>query len=233
MELENNLFLHEEILLLALKDDQGTIASGTMYNFAVGGAIIAELLLDQRITVDESKRKRVSVINPEPLNNSLIDEWLMKMSSAKRRKSLQDWVSKIADTKDLKHRIAVQLCQLGILRMDEEKILLLFTRRIYPEIDPGPEQEIIDRLYKAIFTDTQEIDARTVVLLSLAKNANILPVIFNKKELRKRKKRIDQVVNGEITGKATKEAIEAMESAVFVACILPAVMTATISASSH
>jgi Golgi phosphoprotein 3 len=234
MEYTDELHLYEEIMLLALKDEEGTIASGTMYNFAVGGAVVAELLLSQRIAVDSSKRKQlVSVINLEPLNDTLTDEWLVKMSSAKRRKALQDWVSRIANTKDLKHRIAIQLCQRGILKMDEESILLLFTRRIYPEINPEPEQKIISRLYNSIFTDTHEIDARTVVLLSLAKSANILPIIFGKREIKQRKQRIEQVVNGEIAGRATKEAIDAMQAAVMVACIMPAIMTTTIASTSH
>ena len=232
MQYTDNLFLYEEIMLLALKDEEGTIASGTMYNYAVGGAIIAELLLSQSIAVYQSKKKKlVSVINPELLNDSLIDEWLMKISSAKRRKTLQDWVSRVANTKDLKHRIALQLCQRGILKMDEKTILLLFTQRIYPEINPEPEREIINRLHNTIFTDTDDIDARTIVLLSLAKSANILPVIFGKKEIKQRKKRIEQIVNGDIAGKATKEAIEAMEAAVMVACIMPAIMMTTMNAS--
>ena len=234
MEYVDKLFLYEEIMLLALKDEEGTIASGTVYNYAVGGAVIAELLLSRRIAVDQSKRKKlVSVINPELLNDSLIDEWLIKMSSAKRRKTFQDWVTRIADTKDLKHRIAIQLCQRGILRMDEEKILLLFTRRIYPEINPDPEREIIGRLRNAIFTDTDDVAARTVVLLSLAKSANILPVIFGKKEIKQRKQRIEQIVNGEITGKVTKEAIDAMQTAVMVACIMPAIIIAATTSSTH
>jgi Golgi phosphoprotein 3 len=232
MQYTDDLFLYEEIMLLALKDEEGTIASGSMYNYAVGGAIIAELLLSQRITVDQSKRKKlISVASPELLNDSLIDEWLMKMSSSKRRKTVQDWVSRIANTRDLKHRVAIQLCQRGILKMDEGKILILFTRRIYPEINPEPERLIIDRLYNAIFTDTNDIDARTIVLLSLAKSANILPFIFGKKEIKQRKKRIEQIVNGDIAGKATKEAIDAMQAAVMVACIMPAIMMTTINAS--
>ena len=234
MQYSDDLFLYEEIMLLALKDEEGTIACGSLYNYAVGGAVIAELLLAQRIAVDSSKRRKlISVVNPEPLHDPLIDEWVMKMSSAKRRKTLQDWVSRIANTKELKHRIAIQLCQRGILKMDEETILLLFTRRIYPEINPQPEHEIIDRLHNTIFTDTDDIDARTVVLLSLAKSANILPIIFGKREIKQRKQRITQVVNGDIAGKATKEAIDAMEAAVMVACIMPTIMMTTMASISH
>jgi hypothetical protein len=67
----------------------------------------------------------------------------------------------------------------------------------------------------------------------LAKSANILPVVFGKKEIKQRKKRIEQIVNGEISGKVTKEAIDAMQTAVMVACIMPAIIIAATSASTH
>ena len=40
-----SLFLHEEILLMVLKDKEGTMISGVMYSQAIAGAILAELLL--------------------------------------------------------------------------------------------------------------------------------------------------------------------------------------------
>ena len=52
----HQLFLHEEILLLALGDDKGTIIAGPMYVHAMGGAILAELFLSKRITVEAGKK---------------------------------------------------------------------------------------------------------------------------------------------------------------------------------
>ena len=86
---------------------------------------------------------------------------------------------------------------------------------------------MIERLRKAIFSDIGEVDPRTVVLLSLAKSADLLKLVFDKKQLKGRKTRIEQVVNGEMTGKATQEAIQAMQAAVMVACIMPAIMVST------
>jgi hypothetical protein len=45
--------------------------------------------------------------------------------------------------------------------------------------------------------------------------------------LKARKTRIEQIINGEMTGKAAQEAIQAMQAAVMVACIMPAIMTTT------
>jgi len=125
--------------------------------------------------------------------------------------------------------VAQQLCRRGILRAAEDKVLLIFTRKIYPEVNPEPERKLIERLRQAIFTESRDVDPRTVVLVSLANNTGLLKAVFDNKKLKGRKARIEEIINGEITGKAAKEAIEAMQAAVMVACIMPAIMTTTIS----
>ena len=228
MTTQNNLYLHEEIMLLALRDEEGTIASGTMYQYAIGAAVLAELLLSQRITVDQSgKRKLVDLASSAFVGEPLLDHCLEKITTAKRRAALQTWVSRFASVKNLKHRVARQLCERGILRADEDKVLLLFTRKIYPEVNPEPERELIERVRQAIFTDACDVNPRTVVLVSLAKSAGLLKVVFDKKMLKARKARIEQIVNGEITGKAAQQAIQAMQAAVMVAVMMPAIMTTT------
>jgi len=218
------LYLYEEIMLLALRDEEGTIASGTRYEYATGGAILAELLLNQRIHIEHGRKKpRVHLLDSAPTGDSLLDECLETISAAKKTKSLEDWVSRFAGIKNLRHRIARQLCNAGILRADEKKVLLLFTRRIYPEVNPEPERKLIERLRQAIFTDTSDVDDRTAVLVSLGKAADLLKVVFAKKELKNRKERIKQIVEGEALGKAAKEAIEAVEAAETVAYIVPIV----------
>jgi hypothetical protein len=187
-------------------------------------------LLNQRIALDESRKKKlINLISSTPLDEPLIDQCLEKIGNAKRRASLETWVSRFAGVKNLKHRVAQQLCERDILRATEDKILLLFTRKIYPELNPVPEKRLIERLRQAIFTDSRDINARTVVLVSLADSTGLLKVVFDKKELKGSKARIKEISNGEITGKAAKEAIAAMQAAVMVAVIMPAVMTTTIS----
>jgi Golgi phosphoprotein 3 len=228
--MQSTLYLHEEILLLALRDEEGTIASGTMYQYAIGAALLSELLLSKRIEVEQSgKRKLVNLISQSPLGEPLIDECLEKVTNAKRRAVIQTWVSRFAGIKNLKHRVAQQLCRRGILRADEDKILLIFTRKIYPQVNPEPERELIERLRYAVLSNADDIDPRTIVLLSLANSTGLLKMAFNKKELKERKVRIKKIVNGEITGQAAAEAIQAMQAAVMVACIMPTLITASVS----
>ena len=231
MPKNDRLFLHQEILLLALRDDKGTIASGTMYQYAIGGAVLAELLLDGRVRIETVKKKpMVTLVDPTPIGDPVIGECLEKIRASRKRATAQTWVSRFAGLKNLKHRVAEGLCDRGVLREEDAKVLLVFTRKTYPELNPAPERELVERLRLAIFTDTDDIDARTVVLASLANSAGVLKTVFDKKQLKSRKDRIEQIVNGEVTGKATQEAIQAMQAAVMMATIMPTIIATTTAA---
>jgi hypothetical protein len=125
--------------------------------------------------------------------------------------------------------VAEQLCRRGILRADEDTVLLFFRRKVYPEVNPMPERRIVERMRTAIVSGAGHVDPRTVVLISLAKGAGLLRRALGRDEVKRRKQRIKQIIDGEATGKATKEVIEACEAAVVVAAILPGI----IAGSSH
>jgi hypothetical protein len=216
------LYLHEEIMLLALHDNKGTAALGSMHQYALAGAILAELLLAERVSVEQGNKKLVNIASDEPFGEPLIDECFGRIITAKRRARAQTWVQRFAYTKKLHHRVAQGLCTRGILRVDEDTVLLFFHRNVYPEIDPKPERMLIQRLEEAIFGDDDCLDPRTSVLVSLADSAHLLTIPFNKKDLRSRKKRIQQISNGHMMGEATKSAVQAAEAAMLAAAIMPA-----------
>lgn len=229
MTTEPKLTLHEEILLLALRDKEGTLANGAMMHYALGGAFLAQLLLQKRIGVDTStRRKLVDVLDTTPLAEPLLDECLERMATARRRAALQTWVARFAQIKRLKHRVAQHLCQLNILQETEDKVLWVFNRTVYPELTHIPEQQLTERLRAAVFSEICDLDANTVVLIALAHHAGLLRNVFTRQDLRQRKHRLKQITSGNAVGKATQEAIEAMQAAVMVACIMP-VMVSTIS----
>ena len=212
-------------MLLALRNEKGTFAGGTMYAQAAGGAILAELILRGRITtVSEGRSTYAVVVDPSSVGDPVLDECLAKMHAAKRRKKLQTWVQQCADLKNLKHRVAAGLADKGILRADEEQILVLFSRRIYPELDPTAERAIVARLREAIAADDQPVAPRTAVLTALAHHSGLLKETFDRQTLKARRARIDAIVKGDAIGKATKEAIQAVQAALMMVVIMPAIM---------
>jgi hypothetical protein len=233
-ETNSELHLHEQILLLALRDDAGTVESRAgMFTFAMGGAILAELLLAGCISIDASKRKLVDLIEVRPQRDPVLDEALGLISSARRRRSAANWVARLAQIKRLRHRVAEGLCRRGVLKDAEDKILLLFTRKIYPTIDPEPEQQLIESLRRAIFEDTDEIDPRVCIVAALANGTGLLRAHFDRKELKRRKRRLERITSGDLVGGATKHAVEAVEAAqvAVMAAVLAATMVTTIAGS--
>ena len=138
-------------------------------------------------------------------------------------------MQKLGNRGKVKERIAAELVRKRVLRKEQGKILGIFNTTHYPERDGRPEKEVVARLKRSIFTETTEVTPRTVVLVAVAEAAGLLPKVFDKKQLKERKDRIKELTEGQISGAMAREAIEAMQAAVMVCCIMPAVFVATTS----
>ena len=224
MAVDRSLLLYQEILLLALRDDRGTAERGIWATQAVGAGVLADLVLAERVTL-EGKKALVTVLDDTPTADPVLDAALAQMAGAKRRANAQRWVGKLA-VKKVFHAAAERLCELGVLRIESQSVLLFFSQRVYPEIDPGPEREVVDRLREAIFTDRTDIDAPTSVLVSIASATELLKAHFPKKDLRARKKRIEIIKSGDAVGEAAAKVIQGIQAAVIVACVTPAIAAA-------
>jgi len=215
--------IYEEILLLALDDDKGTTALDSLSTFsiAMGGAMLAELAMAGAIKIDRKKKAEVKAVAGASVQDPLLAECLQKIRDEKKTKKAAHWVQKFSGTKDLKNRAARQMVTKGILKEGSDRVLGIFPRTIYPESDPGPEKELRDRLYWAIFTSAQEVDPGTVVVTALLHGAGLMNRVFDKKKLKSRKQRLEKLTSGQVVGTAAKEAVEAAQAAVMVATMVP------------
>ncbi|MGM0905653.1 MAG: GOLPH3/VPS74 family protein [Pseudomonadota bacterium] len=218
------------MMLLALCEEKGTM-NGMYVEYATAGAITAELLILGRIKVDHDNKEKVAVVDDSPTGDTLLDEALTIISEAKRQRKLKDWVQKLVGIKDLKHKVAQALAADGIVSAEKEKVLWLFERRVYPEVKPQPEQELRQAMREAVLSNTDNIEPRIAITVALANSAKLLPQVFSKQELKDRKQRIKQLENGELVSKAAKEAVQAIEAAVMVAAIMPAITASTVTSS--
>lgn len=224
----NQLGLHEELTLLALEDRKGTFQWKT-WGFVVGGAILVELLLNDRVRFADAakpdksdKNPFVELVDDEPIGCPVLDEALERVATASRRARVSDWIGRFTNRKGVQHDIARQLCRRGILREDETSVMLFFKRRVFPEVNPVPERKLIDRLDRAVFGD-QEVDDRTTLLVVLAQAGGLLEIPFEKQRLRGRKAHIDRLAEQSTLAAPTRRAIEQLNGA------MTAVMISTTS----
>lgn len=233
----HDLHLHEQLLLLVLRDRKGTIDyRAGFYNIAMGGAILAELALAGVIRIEESKKAFVEATTvPGRPRDEILAEALERVRNSKRRRRASAWASTFGNLKRLRHRTALGLCRRGILRTKESQVLLVFRRKLYPTIDPGPERKLLERLREAVMGDG-EIEPGLGVVLSLAHATGSLKIHFERKELKARKTRLKAVSAGEPfaagTGHPALAAHQAAKAAVAATQAAVAATQAAIAASS-
>lgn len=218
--------LYEGLMLLALNEEKGTM-SGAYIEYSVAAAVLAELLLLQRIRVVRDDKDKVELIDDSPTGDRVMDEALAKIGAAKRRRKLKDWVSSIGHISKLKHKVAAQLVEDGIVELEEKKVLWLFTQKVYPEVNAKPEQELRYEMRRLVLDKPLDIDPRVALMVSLAQSARLLNQVFSKQELKANKERIENISKGEELGAIAKEVVAAVEVAVMIAAIMPAITAAT------
>jgi hypothetical protein len=221
------LRLHEALLLLALRDEEGTIERRAgSYSYAIGGAILTELSLAGRIRIGTDRKKLVDVVDKTTLHDPVLDDALGQVVSAKRRRSAARWVAGFAGMKRLRHRIAEGLCTRGILRSTEDTVLLFFRRKAYPTTNPAPERRLVEQMRRAIFDDEPVTDPTIATLITLGNATGLLAAHFDRKKLKRNKQRLEKIASGDMIGGATAEAVQAAQAAAMVA------ITASAAASS-
>ncbi|MBK6899362.1 MAG: GPP34 family phosphoprotein [bacterium] len=231
MPAKTELTLYEEILLLALDDRKGTAGIESGHANAMGGAILAELALAGALRIGADKKKMVDAAPGARVDDPILVECLALVAGAKRRRRASDWVLKFAGRKDLKNRVARGLVAKGVLVEGRDRALGLFPRTIFPERDAGPERALIERLERAVLTDTDRVDERTLMVAGIAHATGLLGRAVDKKRLKERKARLKQLVDGQLASAATVEAVQAVQAAVMVAIIAASAASAA-SASS-
>ena len=87
MSMRGHLHIYEAMMLLALKDQEGTVAAdGVGFAFSLGGSLLAELMLLGKVEIEEVKKKKfVNLKDSVPVGDPLLDECLGKLRTAKKR----------------------------------------------------------------------------------------------------------------------------------------------------
>ena len=220
-EMTQQLRLYEGVMLLALNEVSGTM-NGDYIDITVAASGVADLLLMKRIATDSEGYVKVE-------DASSTDDWVLnrilnKMASASKPRKLKYWVERLGNAGGMKHLVAKSLAEKGIVKAEEKTVLWLFTKRVYPEINPDPENALRSAMRRAVFEPDAPVSEHTTLMLALAKSGGLLKQVFTTGELRQHKARIQQVVEGQMIGKAAKQAIEAIQMVVIMAAVIPTIV---------
>jgi Golgi phosphoprotein 3 (GPP34) len=223
------MLIAEDLLLLLTDDDTGKLAaSSTEVDVALGGALLVELALTERVDIagsDERVREgRLVVRDPSPTGDGLLDGALAT-ASQKEGKKPQSVVARLG--KDARGRLYGRLVEGGLLRAEEGRVLGIFPTHRWPSEDAAHEASVRAGLVTALRNGTTT-DARTGALISLLlalkavhKAADPGSVGLSRREMNANAKRIAE---GDWAAKAVRQAIDSMNAAVIAATSSAAVL---------
>jgi len=152
------LSMPEELLLLMLDDESGRLQEGAAPSgdFALAGAILAELTLAGRIDTGSSK---LTVTDPAPTGDKLLDRVLARLAAETRMRDTRHWIELLgADAEDYREELFERLVRKGVLRREEGRFLWVFPERRYPAVSGREEREVKARLLGLIFLAAHELE---------------------------------------------------------------------------
>ncbi len=200
------LTMPEEILLLMLDDETGRLQerAAPSGDFAIAGAVLAELALAGRIDTDPT---RLYVTNPAPTGDALQDRALAQIAAATDTQDSRHWIETLAaDADEYREALFARLVSKGILKRVEGRFLWVFPERRYPVISDKEEREVKARIMGVLFND--EIpDPRDSMLIGLCRAGGLFTLLLSSTELDRVQPRIDAVADLEELNRSLADAI--------------------------
>jgi hypothetical protein len=214
--MDTKLNLAEELLLLALNEEKGTVLlrAQTALPYALSGALLIELVDAGLLRLEG---KTLLAAPGGTTRDEILDEVLAKVRSSKRTHSLRHWVLRLGRSGGkIKKKLLTRLVEKRILQREEQRLLWIFPMQHFPEADSRPEFEIRRRIRSGILRGRTR-DERSAALISLACACDLIGVVFEKEERRDAKKSAKEIAKSQPVGSAVAQTVAAIKTAAVIA----------------
>ena len=216
----------EDLLLLLLDDEKGSLTSTAYPHTVLGGALLLELALAGAVEVRKEGAWRSAKVRPTgkaaPDDPLLVDALA---TVAERPRSAQDLVNRLG--KGLKETLAGRLVAAGVLEERRGRVLGVFPRTRWPVADAAHEDEVRRRLTAALvqgLTPDERTAALVALLHAIGRAHKVVP--REGAPASEVKRRATEISEGAWAAKAVKDAITAATAAVSAAVVASTAATA-------
>jgi hypothetical protein len=208
------LNLFEQLFLLSIDEEDGTLVPAVVMplGYGLSGAILVELVIQERVKVKENRK--LVVVDSAPLSDDLLDHFLEQIRDAEQPRKLSFWVKQFnAEPKRMRHQIIERLIGKGVLTQDEMLLSWVVPYGDSPEQNASAKYLLKNRL-RALQLTNQEPDLRDLSLLSLAKACNTLKLIFTIDERKWARRRIYELMVKQAMVNPLVQYIQEVEAAI-------------------
>lgn len=197
------LLLAEELLLIALDDEQG-VSRNSRLDLGLAGALLEDL---GRAGALRSQGKELRPVETAAPAHPLLLRAHDVIAGSSKPRSVKAWLARLPRRlKPFTRTVAGGLVEQGVLTEQRDKALGVFTRIRFPEADPGPERLLRDRL-TAVLEGRRRPEDRDALLLGLLVSLEMISELVEWSRRRVARERARAIAEGGITGNAVARAI--------------------------
>ncbi len=198
--------LAEEILLLHRADD-GMLSRAPKWlvRYALGGAVLMDLALQNRIDTDGD---RLFLIDEAPVGDALLDPMLAEIAGTSESHDALYWVEHATRHADeIRETALLRLVDNGILVVHDDRYLRIFGTQRYMLVCQEAERELTGRI-KAVLLSSAIPDPKDVAIITLADGSGLLGKLLSADEVDQAVPRIELVRKMDLIGRAFLDALE-------------------------
>ncbi|MBM4522000.1 GPP34 family phosphoprotein [Rhodococcus hoagii] len=217
----------EDLLLLLLDDESGDpLVDGTRLPRVLAGAVLLELALDGYVTPadqgEDVKRGRLAVRRAEAPADPILARALGVVADARRPMKPEAAIEKLDS--EIRAAVFERVIDRGWVRESRRKVLGIFPSKVWPPVDESHERGVRHEL-SGVLVEGLDPTPRAAALISLLSAVDAAAKVFPDTDRKMIRKRAKEIADGEWAGAAVRKAVDAINSAVFVAVMVPAMAT--------
>ncbi len=208
------LTLYEELFLLALNEEKGTIVPSVAARLAYGlsGALVAELALRGKIEVGE--KRRLELLDATPTGDEFLDEALAQIQASDQVRKVTFWLRFFGDRpKRFRQRLGDRLVDRGILAEDENHWAAIVPFVDFPEQNASAKYWVKSCLRQVALT-FGDPDLHDLALLSLVQSCGLLILVFTRDERKAVRRRIYELMINKALNSPAAQAVEEISAGV-------------------
>ncbi|MGW5398462.1 GOLPH3/VPS74 family protein [Streptomyces sp. NPDC003952] len=216
--------LAEEIMLLSLDDESGSVKQRAVVGWAVAGALLLELVLAERVRVSG---KYLELADAPPTGEELLDgrvELLRAWVGGRDGRRVTEWLTK--DQAKAVAPVVERLVGRGVVVEERRKALGVFPVRRYPEADGTAERALRERLAAAV-AEGAEPDERTASLIAVIHAAGLHGLAFPGIPRKEITARTAAIADGQWAAGSIRTAIRDMQMAMAAVAVATTTAAAT------
>jgi hypothetical protein len=209
------MLVAEELLLVGTAPD-GRNLLGSYRTIVLGGALLTELVVRERLDVDD--RRRLRVVDGGTIGDPLLDDAMVRFAERVGKKP-KDVLARVG--KKLERPLLDSLVRRELVRPEPVRAMGLTLSTRWPALTTGPRDAVLADLARVV-TGAQEPDSRTGALISLLHAVDALPRVLAK-DLRpglsngEVKRRGKEVTKGRWASEAVLKAVQEATAATITA----------------